>query len=454
MLSEPDFIPPTPPLRTRKVGIVAGLLGLRRDVLSSFMRESFSRQVMNIRGVGRLALVVNDAETLREVFIARHEVYEPRSPFQQRLLRPVLGGGLFTADGPVTTRRRGVLARLLHPSRIAQFWPLYLQAAEELAARWAAGPALRRVDEELGEATTRVILRKSLGQKVAIEAAGRIARDFTTYQDAAQPVDILYVLGLPPALTSFQGPRARRLARAVRGGMAALTRDWQEGDGGLYGELRQAGAADPGLELDATGLLDETVGLLLAGSETTAKALGWTLWLLAAHPPTLARLRRELAEVLGGRPPAAEDAARLPFLKAVISESLRLYPPVPILSRQARRADRLRDWTLKPGDLVFAAPWLLHRNPRYWEAPDAFRPDRFLGEAAKKVTRFAYIPFSLGPRVCAGAGIGMAELTAFLAVLLQRLEIAPAPGPAPMPRARLTLLPRDGLRLQLAPRLP
>jgi cytochrome P450 len=200
-------------------------------------------------------------------------------------------------------------------------------------------------------------------------------------------------------------------------------------------------------------LVDEIAMMLLAGSETSANALAWALYLAVSHAPTLDRLRAEWQAVLGdGRAPEAADLPALVFTRAVVQETLRLYPPVAILSRQAMRADRIRRWDIRKGGMVACLPWLLQRNALVWDAPHEFRPERFLPDAPEKPPRFAHIPFGLGPRVCAGAAFGMAEMLVFLPVLLRRLDFTIAPGHRVMPKLRLTLRPDGGLPMRMARR--
>uniref|UniRef100_UPI001F1C4F6B cytochrome P450 n=1 Tax=Falsiroseomonas oryziterrae TaxID=2911368 RepID=UPI001F1C4F6B len=197
-------------------------------------------------------------------------------------------------------------------------------------------------------------------------------------------------------------------------------------------------------------LLDEVAMLLLAGSETSANALTWALYLAFGHAPTLARLRAEADAVLGVRDaPEAADLPALPFTRAVVAEALRLYPPVAILSRQALAPDRLRRVAVPRGATVACIPWLLHRHESLWHRPHAFLPERFLPEAPKP-PRFAYLPFGAGPRVCAGAAFGQAEMTVFLATLVRRLDLSVAPGHRVMPRLRLTLRPAGGMPMRIA----
>jgi cytochrome P450 len=190
--------------------------------------------------------------------------------------------------------------------------------------------------------------------------------------------------------------------------------------------------------------------LLLAGSETAANTLTWTLYLLAAHPETERRVREELAPLPAQ--PGPDALAPLAFTRAVLQEAMRLYPPVAVLSRQALAPDRIRRWSLRPGDTVICVPWLLHRHAEWWENPHAFLPERFLPEAARRQPKFTYMPFGLGPRVCAGAAFGMAEMQVFLAVLLRRLVFSVPEGFAPRPFCRLTLRPAGGMPLRVAVR--
>jgi cytochrome P450 len=170
--------------------------------------------------------------------------------------------------------------------------------------------------------------------------------------------------------------------------------------------------------------------------------------LAALHPPTAERMAAELPAA----PPAFADLPGFAFTRAVIQEAMRLYPPVAVFARQAVRPDRIRRWEVAPGDIVLAVPWLLHRHEHLWEAPHAFRPERFLGEAARQRPRFSYLPFGLGPRICAGAAFGMAEVSVFAAILFRRFRFALAPGFVPRPNCRLALRPKGGMRLVVTPR--
>jgi cytochrome P450 len=219
--------------------------------------------------------------------------------------------------------------------------------------------------------------------------------------------------------------------------------------GGLLGAMAEARRPDGTPVLEGEALLNEVAMLLLAGSETSANALGWALYLAFGDPPTLRRLRAEVEAVLGDRgAPSAEDLPALPFTRAVVQEAMRLYPPVAILSRRALAPDRLRRFDVATGTTVACIPWLLHRHEGLWHAPHAFLPDRFMPDSPKP-PRFGYLPFGLGPRVCAGAAFGQAEMTVFLATLVRRVDLTVAPGHRLMPRLRLTLRAAGGMPMRI-----
>jgi cytochrome P450 len=202
--------------------------------------------------------------------------------------------------------------------------------------------------------------------------------------------------------------------------------------------------------MDAAAFRNEAATLFMAGHETTANLLAWAFYLLSQAPEAEARAVAE-AQARGGRAAGWDDLPRLPFLRAVVEETLRLYPPVPLLARQAQEAVTIAGHAVARGDIVMVVPWLLHRHRRWWDAPDEFRPERFLAGAPER-HRHAYVPFSLGPRVCTGMGFGLAEAVIVLATLLPAFRLSLAPGARVFPVCRLTLRPGEALPMLLGPR--
>jgi cytochrome P450 len=442
------FIPPMPVPREDAAGPLELVRLLRRNVLELFLARTYRSQVISTRLLGHRILVVNNPELVREVFVLKADTYQRKSRFMEQALRPVIGDSLFINHGATWAERREVVAAPLHPSGIAGFHPLFVQAAEELAAFWERRAGTQRdVAMDLAAATARVVMLATFGPRVPAAAAEALARDFAAYQEAVENLDLVSLLGLPDWLPGFQRRAALRHATRMRALFQALMAVAEPG--GLLTALAEPTRPDGTQVLAGEALLNEVAMLLLAGSETSANALGWAIHLAFAHPPTLARLRAEAEAVLGARSaPAAEDLPALPFTRAVVQEAMRLYPPVAILSRQALAPDRIRRFDVAPGTTVGCIPWLLHRHEALWHAPHAFLPERFLPDAPKP-PRFGYLPFGLGPRVCAGAAFGQAEMTVFLATLIRRVDLTVAPGHQVMPRLRLTLRAAGGMPMRI-----
>jgi cytochrome P450 len=196
---------------------------------------------------------------------------------------------------------------------------------------------------------------------------------------------------------------------------------------------------------------DEAMVLFLAGHDTTAAGLSWAAYLLARHPEVQTRAATEVAAHLGGRPPTVEDVAHLPYLDAVLKETLRLYPPAwTMLAREATEDVPMGGYLIPRGGLVYASPWVTQRDPRWFAEPEKFDPERFLPGRVEQMRPHSYFPFGGGPRVCIGSAFALTEMVLVIACLLQRFRLAPAPGQGAAELAPLvSLRPRDGVRLTL-----
>lgn len=447
-----DFIPPMPRPPAQPWRWLPSLILGRGDILRAFTEDAYRRQVIPLRLPGRGLIIANHPDVVRHVFVANAANYERKSWFMEQALEPLVGDSLFINHGEAWAERRAVIAPALHPARIESFHPHFLRAAEELAedlARAAPGPV--DVAPLFATATTRVMMLCLFGEAVPRDAAASVAQAFAAYQAAAESVDLRYLLGLPAWLAGRQNRRARVAAAQLRALISQALAAVREPAPTLLAAMRTARRPDGTPVMDADALANEVAMMLLAGSETSATAMTWAAYLIAAHPATAAALEAELAALPPG-PPDAEQAGALTLARAVLSEAMRLYPPVAVLSRQAREADMIRRFAVRAGDTVMAVPWLLHRHVMWWERPHAFAPERFLPEAARRQPKFTWIPFGIGPRICAGAAFGMAEMLVFLAVLLRRSRLGVPTGWAPAPQCRLTLRPKDGMRLLIARR--
>jgi cytochrome P450 len=239
--------------------------------------------------------------------------------------------------------------------------------------------------------------------------------------------------------------------RALRAEVGRLARGSREAGGADNLLHRLAAARDPetGRGMDDEQLVDNLLTFYLAGHDTTAKALGWTLYLLARSPEWMQRVADEVREVAGSAPLTAEGAERLQLTQQVLKESMRLYPPVPIMSRQAIAATTLDGMDVHPGMSILMPIYAIHRHSRRWERPDEFDPTRFEPGREDAIPRYQYMPFGAGPRVCIGMSFALMEATVILATLAQHVRFECVAGVEPVPVARVTLIPKDGIKLRV-----
>ncbi|HEX3535487.1 MAG TPA: cytochrome P450 [Stellaceae bacterium] len=445
------FRPPYPPRPHKPLGPLAALATARRNFLAVFEEKCFEYETFSTRLLNRRVFVCNSPDTVAQAFIAMHDSFERKTPQMRHALTPLLGDGLFISDGDTWRQRRRIVAPIVHASRMSLFAPIMVEAAAEAAARWTSLPDGAPIDalRDMATLTAEIICRAVFGPRLGHEHATEIVAAFSDYQRLVGQLDLLYLLGLPDWLPRPRSPAIRRAARRIHRVLDRIIRECEDrsatGEDSMIRHLFEARDPETGEALDREALRNEAAVIFMAGHETTANSLAWTWYLLSQAPEVEARLHAELAAVLAGCLPNLEDVPRLVYTRAVFEEAIRLYPPVPLLGRQASRAETIRGRAIPAGSLVIVIPWLLHRHKRLWDSPDHFMPERFLPENAGARERYSYVPFSLGPRVCAGQAFGLTEAILCLATLAQRVSLRLAPGAVVEPICRLTLRPGDGL---------
>lgn len=452
------YIPPFPPRPTRPLSTFRLLREAQRNLIGFWPERSFERDFINYRLLRRQTVIVNSPETVREAFIDKAELIERKSPQHRRALEPLLGDGLFVSDGPTWRERRRVVAPVTHVSRLGSLTPPMTAGAEERAALWAALPAGAEIDalSEMAEMTAGIICTTLFGRDLGRANAHAVVSAFTEYQAAIGQLNIASLLGLPDIFAAFHSPRIRRAIRRIHEVLDELIAAVTSGAGGggpsLIAAMAEAKLAGSGVPMDREAFRNEAAVLFMAGHETTAAVLAWAWFILSQDASSEARLLAEVDAVLGRRAATFEDVPNLPFTRAVIEETLRLYPPVPLQTRQAMEDMELGGKPVKKGALVILNAWLLHRHRKLWPEPDAFIPERFLPGSGQAPPRYAYVPFSIGPRICTGAAFGLTEAVICLATLAARFRLRLRPGHEVMPVCRLSLRPGGGLPMRLEPR--
>src|SRR5258706_2282318 len=382
----------------------------------------------------------------------------PKTEMETRLLGAVLGDGLLVSQGEKWKSHRRLMAPSFDFKSIVAYSPAMVASAEGMAKSWAdkGRDAVVDIADEMTRLTLQVISRtmfsadgEDLGQLV-----DHTLRKSTDNLDF-NIFDIMPLIG-PPRMK-------RKLARihadfaAMDATMQKLIRAREKAPGAaprdLLDRLIAARDGETGVRLSNDEVRDEVLIIFLAGHDTTALALTYTWYLLSQHPHVEAKLHDELARVLGGRAPVHDDLVNLPYTKMVIEESMRLYPPAPGLSNRAvLEDDEVCGMKIAKGKQVSVIPWLIHRHRTLWDNPERFDPERFSPARSQGRHRFAYLPFGAGPRVCIGMALAMTEAQLILATLAQRFRLALVPDQKIVLQHRITMRPRDGIKMVLSPR--
>jgi len=428
---------------------------IRRDPLGFLTRMRAQYGDVTSHLLDERVYLVNRPELAHLVLAANRRNYVKAGTPDDIMLTPVLGEGLLTSEGEVWKRQRRVSQPAFARERVEGFDTLITSATDELVDRWTtAAPSAEplRLDHQLSGLTLAIVARAVFGSDLtginerfgeAVDVLNRFMGHFDPLEDSTagreSRVAFSKAVGFLNGLVGLL-IQARRL-EGTEGRDDLLSRliDGQREDSSAGGP-EASSARGPERELR-----DQVVTMLMAGHETTAKALTWTLVLLHDHPAVAGRLHAELDAVLADRPARAADLAQLPFCRQVVQESMRLYPPVWLLSRRAVEDAELGEFDVPVGTLVCVSPYVLHRDERFWEDPEAFDPDRFADERSAGRPDYAYIPFSGGPRHCIGRHFAMLEAQLVLATILRRVRVGLVDGHPIEPEALVTLRPRHGV---------
>ncbi len=448
------FVPPYPPRRETPRSALSTILTLRRNPLEIWGKADFERPFSLGRSILGLRGAAHDPAAVRHVFLDNAANYR-KDDLQLRILNPGLGNGLLTAEGDAWRAQRRALAPLFSPREVLGFAaPMQKVAAAtvERLTRRRDGAVI-----DVGDLMSRLTL-EVLEQTLFSQGLGKEPTAFqgavTRYFDSFGRLDPLDLLGAPdflPRIGRWRGRGALKFfdeaVDAIIANRKALIDRGGEGPRDLLTLLLAARDPETGKGLPESDIRANIVTFIGAGHETTANALTWTLYLLSQAPEWRERASSEVDEAFDPSRPAALETC--PVLRAVIEESLRLYPPAAILSRQAIADDEILGVRVPAGAVIVVSPYVLHRRKGLWEDPDAFDPSRFLGERRERIDRFAYIPFGAGPRVCIGMAFALQEAMIVLANMLRAFRFDLVEGAEVSPRQRVTLRPRESLRMHV-----
>lgn len=440
--------PPGPPGHL----LVGNLPEFGRDILGFLL--SCARDygdVVPVRLGAWPGLVVSRADLVEEVMAVRYQSFHKHS-FFFRHVTAIFGNGLLTSEGDLWLRQRRLAAPAFHRERVAAYGQVMTALTEAHVASWRPGDR-RDLHREMMALTLQIAARTLFGAEIGGDVVREVgeAFDVVVTEIAARfrrPFRIPDSVPIPGNLRYTRG--VRRLDRLVYGLIEDRRRDGRD-HGDLLSMLLAARDED-GSQMSEEQLRDEVITLFLAGHETTALSLCWTFYLLSRHPAARAALEAELDAVLGGRPPAAADLPQLKYAEAVVNESLRLYPPAYALGREAVEDSEVGGVPVPKGTTVYMSPWVLHRDPRSFEDPEAFCPERWTGGLARRLPRCAYLPFGGGPRLCIGQAFAIMEGVLILAAVARRFRLTLDPDVAIEPFPTITLRPQGGVFMRVEER--
>ncbi len=402
--------------------------------------------------VGRRAVfIVSAPDLVRRVFVDAREQY-PKSDLMRTALGPLVGEGILVSDGETWQHDRAMLEPAFAHMRLEAMFPQMQAAVVEHSERLRAlgNGALIDLEQELSHVTSDIIFRVIFSQPIDGAAAAEVFGAFMRYQRGAPQFDLPVILRSDPDHPEPPDATVADDARAVRRLIGRLL-DERLAAGQRFVDFAQAAidARDSaGQPFSRDQLIDQLTVLFLAGHETSASALTWTVFMLSQQPHVLQSVREELSAVLGERPMAFADARALGMTRNVFREALRLYPPAAFLTRRAAAADRLDGIAVPRGALLVVSPWVVHRHQALWAQPGRFLPERF-DDSAVSIRPGTYIPFGLGPRVCTGAAIAQLEGQLILAEHLRCFDFEPVAPERVRPVSRVTIRPAGGMRCRV-----
>lgn len=432
----------------------------RRSWLDTLYEGSYRGEMSRVRIPGLNLFLVKLPDLVKDVLVTNSSSY-PKHEMIDRALKPLLGSSIFTTNGDVWERQRRMLDPAFGQAKLKDVFPLMQGGSDALLSRMNKIPDGGEVDIEIEmtHVTADIILRTILSESLESETAVMIFEAFSEFQEKASLMIQLGFIKVP----LWFAPRTyivwKRKGREIRELLAKTIRKrydaHQRGEPASHQDILQSllEIRDPedGSAFTFDELVDQVAMLFLAGHETSASALSWTLFLIAKCPDIQERLHQEARHILKDDEPNFKNIHQHKLIRNVFRETMRLYPPVGFLTfRKSVGENKLGEHAVPEGSPVAVSPWLTHRHRELWDRPDEFDPDRF--DKSGEMQTCSFIPFGQGPRICIGAAFAMQEAMLILASLVRNFRFETGPGPDPTPTARLTIRSLEGIRLHIRKR--
>ncbi len=448
-LTNPVTLPPGP-----KGHFLFGVVGdYARDILGflSQCAQDYGDIVYfpGVRFIGYKGYILNHPDYIEAVLTTKSHEF---GKFKQGLgiIGRILGNGIVTSEGDFWRHQRRLMQPAFHRERIAAYGEVMVDYTNRMLTRWQTGE-IRDVHEDMMRLTleiaTKTLFDVDLADR-ADEVGHALAYAIAHYdQWQRNPIAML----LPESFPTPSNRRAQNVLQRLDAIAYHLIRQRRESgkDTGDLLSMLLASHYEDGTPISDQQVRDEVMTILLAGHDTTALAMTWTWYLLAQYPEVEAKLIEELQTVLDGRNPTFADVPRLRYTDMVVKESMRLYPPVWGMGRIANTDSEIGGYPIPKGSIILLSPWVMHRDPRYFDSPEVFNPARWADGLAQRLPTYAYFPFGGGPRVCIGKSFAQMEAVLLLATIAQKFRLTLVPGQDVTPWPAFTLRPKQGIKMVL-----
>jgi cytochrome P450 len=398
----------------------------------------------------RYIVFVNHPDLVEEILVNQNRKFIKH--YRLRNATRTLGQGLLVSEGEFWRGQRKLVQPAFHRERIATYAKLMVEFTERMLRSWAAGE-IRDVQEDMMSLTLEIVAKALFDAEISNDSAQvRMAMETLMRAFALRTASLVSPPHWIPTPMNVKVERAvRRLERTL---LNIITDRRKRGEdrGDLLSMLLRAQDVESGRQMSDEQLRDEVMTLFMAGHETTANTLAWAWFLLSGHPEAEAGLHAELTQVLGDRSPSLGDLPRLRYAENIINETLRIYPTVWMLGREAIAPVELGGYLIPARTTVFMPQWVIHRDRRWFDDPELFRPERWEGGLMQRISRYAYFPFGGGPRICVGNNFALMEAALILATIAQKYRLRVATGAVVEPLATITLRPAHGVKVVLSHR--
>ncbi|CCB64372.1 cytochrome P450 [Hyphomicrobium sp. MC1] len=451
----PALYPPTVTPPAQPLPLLPFLRRFIRNPLRAIPQAVYEEPVVTYGKKRPLLAWVTNPALIENILVKNAEQF-PKTRLDLRVLRPIVGDGLLTAQNESWRWQRKIASPPFRHTELLTYVPTMVDAADECIAQWrqrGSAPFTTDVEAAMTDATFAVVARTVLAGINTAEG-DRIKASSRSYLDPISWEVAASMLQYPETYWHPGKARMRRSADELRAIMRRLVAHRRSGGASgndLVARMLAAKDPDTGEPMSDDMLADNLATFLFAGHETTAKALTWTLYLLARAPEWQDRLRDEISAVAGSAPITPETVTKLPTVSRVLKEAMRLYPPAPVMTRVTAVEMDIGGKTLPKSTLIVMPIFIIHRHRALWEDPNRFDPDRFLPEKEARYARTQFMPFGYGQRICIGSSFAILEATAILATLLRHARFEWDGKFAPEPVSRVTLRPKGGMPLTVRP---